>query len=114
MRPVPAFDLISPPGVEPGTHVLSSIDVFVAIGVVFAMRRARLNLTALRKDDDVKKEAQTIVKKHGSRAGMAGGIRDKNGNIIAKKSNKLMQGKVKSSKLNTADLKEKAKQQLLF
>ena len=84
------------------------------LNIDYAMRRARLNLTALRKDDDVRKEAQSIVKKHGSRAGMAGGIRDKNGNIIAKKSNELMQRKVKSSKLNTAELKEKAKQQLLF
>ena len=34
--------------------------------------------------------------------------------LLLKKSNTLMQSKVKNSKLNTADLKEKAKQQLLF
>ena len=72
--------------------------------VEYAIRRARLNLTALRKDDDVKREAQGIVKKHGSRAGMAGGIRDKNGNIIAKKSSKLKQ----------TEISAKTKQQLLF
>ncbi len=74
------------------------------LNVDYAIRRARLNLTALRKDDDVRKEAQLIVKKHGSRAGMAGGIRDKNGNIKTKK----------ASKLSALEATSKTKQQLLF
>ena len=66
------------------------------LGIDYAIKKARLNLMALRKDDDVKKEAREIVKKHGSRAGMAGGIRDKDGRIIVRKSSKLIQKAVQS------------------
>ena len=72
------------------------------LDISYAIKKARLNLMALRKDDDVKKEASAIIKKHASRSGMAGGIRDKNGHIIPKENIKMAQ---KSAK---------AKQTLLF
>ena len=74
------------------------------VDIAFAMREARLKISAARRKQGTQDETQAVIKKHASRKGMQGSKRDKNSQIIS--SNRLQ----KESRL----LNVNTKQQKLF
>lgn len=74
------------------------------VDIALAMRQARANISAARKKEGGYAETQAVIKKHGSRKGMLGSGRDKNGLELAQKKSE------KKSKL----IKTKSSQQELF